>query len=329
MKARPGSTEAILEAVACVRDVARDAARGGAPAESLLSALAGVVPYDHASLARWDDTRRRHVVLAGDYAEPVAEHLAARLHEDPLFAMIRHPGGTLWLRDVPAELRPISTTIQEVLEPCGFEDGMTKCLFSRDGRYVGVLNLSLRHRRGPSRAPALALGLLDDCLAEAVAGAAQGVSDDGGAAVDSTVLVVPDRPAGAMAVPAGALPPDLRGAEAELADLVRRVAVTRQLPTTVLVPHAATLHELRLSRRGSSTVVVCSRAATRDGLSGRELQVLAQLTLGRTNPEIALRLHVSVRTVATHVEHLLAKLGLPNRAAAASRAAAWGLEPID
>jgi DNA-binding CsgD family transcriptional regulator len=38
---------------------------------------------------------------------------------------------------------------------------------------------------------------------------------------------------------------------------------------------------------------------------------------------------VSVRTVATHVEHLLAKLGLPNRAAATSRAAAWGLEPID
>jgi DNA-binding CsgD family transcriptional regulator len=330
MKARAGSAEAILEAVASVRDLARDAAGGGAPAESLLGALAGVVPYDHASLARWDDTRRRHVVLAGDYAEPVAEHLAARLHEDPLFAMIRHPGGTLWLRDVPAELRPISTTIREVLEPCGFEDGMTKCLFSRDGRYVGVLNLSLRHRRGPSRAPDLALGLLDDCLAEAVVGVGSpGARRRDVVAGSPIVLVVPDRPGSDVTAPAGALPPDLRGAEAAVAELVRRVVATRRLPATVLVPHAATLHELRLSRRGASTVVVCGTAAAREGLSGRELQVLAQLTLGRTNPEIALRLHVSVRTVATHVEHLLAKLGLPNRAAAASRAAAWGLEPID
>ncbi|MFI6638906.1 LuxR C-terminal-related transcriptional regulator [Streptomyces sp. NPDC050504] len=63
------------------------------------------------------------------------------------------------------------------------------------------------------------------------------------------------------------------------------------------------------------------------GLSPRELQVLAELTAGRTNREIAARLYVTPRTVGTHIEHILAKLDLPNRAAAAARATAWGIEP--
>lgn len=63
------------------------------------------------------------------------------------------------------------------------------------------------------------------------------------------------------------------------------------------------------------------------GLSPRELQVLAELTVGRTNREIAERLYITPRTVGTHIEHILAKLDLPNRAAAAARAVAWGIEP--
>ncbi|MEV7940422.1 LuxR C-terminal-related transcriptional regulator [Kitasatospora sp. NPDC088264] len=63
------------------------------------------------------------------------------------------------------------------------------------------------------------------------------------------------------------------------------------------------------------------------GLSPRELQVLAELTAGRTNRQIAERLHITPRTVGTHIEHILAKLDLPNRAAAAARAAAWGIGP--
>ncbi|MFJ2771073.1 LuxR C-terminal-related transcriptional regulator [Streptomyces sp. NPDC087300] len=63
------------------------------------------------------------------------------------------------------------------------------------------------------------------------------------------------------------------------------------------------------------------------GLSPRELQVLGELITGRTNREIAQRLYITPRTVGTHIEHILAKLDLPNRAAAAARAAAWGIEP--
>ncbi|WP_121750895.1 LuxR family transcriptional regulator [Streptomyces sp. E2N166] len=72
---------------------------------------------------------------------------------------------------------------------------------------------------------------------------------------------------------------------------------------------------------------VAADARRPGGLSPRELQVLAELTTGRTNREIAERLHITPRTVGTHIEHILAKLDLPNRAAAAARAAAWGIEP--
>jgi DNA-binding CsgD family transcriptional regulator len=50
------------------------------------------------------------------------------------------------------------------------------------------------------------------------------------------------------------------------------------------------------------------------GVTGRELQVLRLLAEGLSNPEIATRLHLSRRTVETHVSHLLAKTGSSSRA---------------
>jgi DNA-binding CsgD family transcriptional regulator len=53
------------------------------------------------------------------------------------------------------------------------------------------------------------------------------------------------------------------------------------------------------------------------GLSARESEVLYWVAQGKTNPEIAVILGIGRRTVATHVEHILAKLGVENRCAAA------------
>lgn len=56
------------------------------------------------------------------------------------------------------------------------------------------------------------------------------------------------------------------------------------------------------------------------GLSRRETEILAWLVYGKTNPEIAMILGVSVRTVHKHMEHIYCKLGVENRHAAISLA---------
>lgn len=49
------------------------------------------------------------------------------------------------------------------------------------------------------------------------------------------------------------------------------------------------------------------------GLTERELDVVEKLARGRTNPEIAADLFVSVSTVKTHLESIKAKIGTRNR----------------
>lgn len=68
-----------------------------------------------------------------------------------------------------------------------------------------------------------------------------------------------------------------------------------------------------------------SDAAARAQLSAREHEVLKALAAGRTQIEIAHALFISPKTVGTHIQHLLVKLGVHNRAQAVSAAFQLGL----
>jgi predicted ATPase/DNA-binding CsgD family transcriptional regulator len=59
-------------------------------------------------------------------------------------------------------------------------------------------------------------------------------------------------------------------------------------------------------------------------LTPRETEILRLLVAGLTDPAIAETLFISVRTVENHVAHILAKLGVPTRTAAATAAIAAG-----
>jgi DNA-binding NarL/FixJ family response regulator len=54
-----------------------------------------------------------------------------------------------------------------------------------------------------------------------------------------------------------------------------------------------------------------------DGLTPREREVLEALARGLSNKRIAFELEIAERTVKAHVGHILAKLGVPDRTAAA------------
>jgi DNA-binding NarL/FixJ family response regulator len=69
------------------------------------------------------------------------------------------------------------------------------------------------------------------------------------------------------------------------------------------------------------------RAHLPDGLTAREAEVLALIGAGFTNREIAGRLVVSETTVKTHINHVFAKIGARDRAAAINYAVRHGLGP--
>jgi DNA-binding NarL/FixJ family response regulator len=65
--------------------------------------------------------------------------------------------------------------------------------------------------------------------------------------------------------------------------------------------------------------------ALRTKLTRREQEVLQLLASGLTQPEIATELVISSSTVASHIEHILAKLGVHSRAQAVALALRSGL----
>ncbi|OLE21214.1 MAG: hypothetical protein AUG44_28300 [Actinobacteria bacterium 13_1_20CM_3_71_11] len=81
----------------------------------------------------------------------------------------------------------------------------------------------------------------------------------------------------------------------------------------------------RLRALGARSIPIGPRAATRAHpfrLTRREHEVLDLIRADLTNAEIAAKLFISAKTVDHHVSAILAKLGVPTRAAAARRTAA-------
>nr|HEX4316486.1 AAA family ATPase [Kofleriaceae bacterium] len=86
------------------------------------------------------------------------------------------------------------------------------------------------------------------------------------------------------------------------------------------MPGAAAAMTRQLRELGVRSIPRGQRATTRAnaaGLTAREAEVLDQLALGLRNADIAKRLFISEKTVGHHVSAILAKLALPDRAAAA------------
>ena len=79
----------------------------------------------------------------------------------------------------------------------------------------------------------------------------------------------------------------------------------------------------------SSERLVTERTQHPLGLTNRETEVLRLVAAGRTNPEIADELVVSVNTVLHHVSNIFNKTGAKNRTEAAVIATKQGLHQSD
>jgi DNA-binding NarL/FixJ family response regulator len=90
------------------------------------------------------------------------------------------------------------------------------------------------------------------------------------------------------------------------------------------------LSQLRQSYRRYSSVAATLQSEERSTeetypLSDRELQVLQLIVDGLDNAAIAIKLHIGIGTVKTHVRHILGKLSVSDRTQAAVRALRLGL----
>ena len=84
----------------------------------------------------------------------------------------------------------------------------------------------------------------------------------------------------------------------------------------------------RLRDLGAKRIPRGARAQTARnpaGLTTRELEVLMLLAEGRTNLQLARRLHLSTKTVGHHVSAILDKLGVRSRAETVANAYTMGI----
>ncbi|GGD52911.1 response regulator [Paenibacillus nasutitermitis] len=78
-----------------------------------------------------------------------------------------------------------------------------------------------------------------------------------------------------------------------------------------------TLHPQATHQLMSHVVMEIEDEKSIDILTAKEIVVLKHITLGQSNKEIAAELHISEKTVKTHITHILAKLEMQDRTQAA------------
>jgi ATP/maltotriose-dependent transcriptional regulator MalT len=219
-------------------------------------------------------------------------------------------------------------------------------------RSVAVLQAQLASMPGTeARYPMLVAGLVDAYLACGDIGSAvrsAGALQETSAQQHPQTTAATERAGGLVAAATGR--PDLaaqrlRHAVAEFDqlglpfhaartrfELARVVADTEPSFAVVVAGRALDRLERLGAVRDAAEVAAFLRSlgvATKPGprqigvLSRRELDVLAGVQRGLTNPEIAAELFISPKTVAHHVSRILAKLGLRTRAEAAAFAATY------
>jgi DNA-binding CsgD family transcriptional regulator len=79
------------------------------------------------------------------------------------------------------------------------------------------------------------------------------------------------------------------------------------------------------ARRASTAIAAAPTHAARSPLSARESDILHWISIGKTNGEIGTILGISEFTVKNHVQNILAKLVVSNRAQAVGKALSLGL----
>ena len=303
-------------------------------AQALLDPLYRLVSFQAVRIALLDPERRGPVSLVSKgYDDLVRAYFEspAVVEEIELIGLSRRRP-PVRIRDMPVPPTEVRGWT-EYLRPAGFREGLAVGLFAPDGRFLGFLGLNTDTAAHPTDAARDLIGRLAPMIAHAV-DPLRTITAAAGMVRGATAGVVLTRAGHPLPLPGlGAHP--LLSAGSALLTVAARMAEERthsdflcpcpgpeplagHVRVTVLACHTQPPHHL-------VAVVVLSPLGDLRGLTHRELEVLGMLVEGWTNARIAAALVIAPRTVAAHVEHILAKLAAGARALAAVRALGQGL----
>ncbi|TQK73325.1 MULTISPECIES: LuxR family transcriptional regulator [unclassified Nocardioides] len=286
----------------------RAAGRGDLAVQEPLLEMRDRLGFDCAALV----AHHRPVVNLS-YPSEAFDYLASTYSRTcPVHQHIVRRGVPMRFVDVPFDLHE-TRTYQDVIAPNRFREGVTLPL--PDGGFVA---LSSTHARPLDERSLMALAM----LAYDLAALADPGADDRRA--DLVLAVARDQ----VEVRAGSLdesplsPGDLR--------LTARLSATR--PQGLRFAHRAvdgTWWWVHGVRRPRVAVVRLGRASVFGDLTSRELDVVGLVARGWSNEQVSRALGIAVRTVRSHVESAMGKLGCANRTALARSAVENDLDSID
>jgi DNA-binding CsgD family transcriptional regulator len=292
--------------------------------------LRGVVPFVSASLFSWDPIVERHRPLANaGYRPHVLDYLGDEHYRRcRAYQLMRtaNPRPTRW-RDNSFDYSQ-TYPAAEVFTPAGYTEGLTACLFTQDGRYTGALHVSTDSVEHPSDEARDTIEWLQPVLA-ALCDATRSLAAAASWLEPGAHAVALTAEGDTLYLPGHAPGPHLHQASALAGQLMTRYDDPRRDMGFLWRDDDGLWHKVRLFSVDRVRVACELPTMLPHGLTARELEVLSLLAAGRTNRDIAARLFLSIRTVNTHVEHLLAKLKCASRAACVARAIAEGLILVD
>jgi DNA-binding CsgD family transcriptional regulator len=261
------------------------------------------------------------------YPDAVSRHLGGEFlssHHGQL--VIAADTGLRIGEDDPYDFRG-STHFHDVLEPAGFDDGMSLALRDSAQDLVGVLHLSACSARDFRPDVAATLHVVGRALARVTQLASCSTPD----------VTLPRDFAAARLDARGVATPVLGreplhlDLDADLRAIVQSILATGTQFATFLHQQQGRLVEVRLHAPGTARsprracTIATRPAGSTLGLTLRQLEVLTAVATGAGNREIAEELCLTQRTVAAHLEAILTRLNTPTRAGAAATATAAGI----
>lgn len=304
-------------------------------AQGVVGELHRWLPSDAAWLALSDPLGNVYATAGSTGLDPA---VITYLDSQPAAQEIRmtglsRPGPPVSAADLP---RPIDEppTWAECLIPAGFNDGLAVSLHEQGGTLVGFLGLLSAGAEPTCTSRRDCLGRIAPLIAGAlsplqslvaITGMVRGAFAGAVLLLDGTTCVLP-----------GLEDHDVLARGSPVIDVAQEALTAGHLHRSFLWPHRSgdapdehvhvTVLAATDAPRLTMGVVLVGPVVDARGLTPRELEVLGLVVIGSSNQQIASRLSVTVRTVAAHVEHVLAKLEVATRTHAAVLAEREGLQ---